>query len=151
MERIISYFKYLILFTGLLVLASPVQCEETYMPSAVYEPNISTLVTPQNVSFDSCTKEYSMNQEKLYYLTIAAINANRFEVEELQSKTGYILFKAVNKEFLATIVKLGVNKSMLKITPTNNNYYFAPGIVLNIFKYIDLNLNENITPIKKYS
>lgn len=149
MERIISYFKYLILFTGLLVLASPGQCEETYMPSAVYEPNISTLVTPQNVSFDSCTKEYSMNQEKLYYLTIAAINANRFEVEELQSKTGYILFKAVNKEFLATIVKLGVNKSMLKITPTNNNYYFAPGIVLNIFKYVDLNLNEEITPIKK--
>ena len=149
MERIISYFKYLILFTGLLLLASPVQSGETYMPSAIYEPNISTLVTPQNVSFDSCTKEYSMNQEKLYYLTIAAINANRFEVEELQSKTGYILFKAVNKEFLATIVKLGVNKSMLKITPTNNNYYFAPGIVLNIFKYVDLNLNEEITPIKK--
>ena len=60
-----------------------------------------------------------------------------------------LLDVCMDKEFLATIVKLGVNKSMLKITPTNNNYYFAPGIVLNIFKYIDLNLNENITPIKK--
>ena len=50
---------------------------------------------------------------------------------------------------MATVVKLGVNKSMLKITPTNNNYYFAPGIVSNMFKYIDLNLNEVVTSVKK--
>lgn len=150
MERILKNIKYLLLFGCISILPASVNGEEIYSPQPqIFEPSISTLVTPQNMAFDDCTKEYSMNQEKLYYLTIAAINANRFEVEELQSKTGYILFKAVNKEFLATVVKLGVNKSMLKITPTNNNYYFAPGIVLNIFKYIDLNLNENITPIKK--
>ena len=150
MERILKNIKYLLLFGCISILPASVNGEEIYSPQPqIFEPSISTLVTPQNMAFDDCTKEYNMNQEKLYYLTIAAINANRFEVEELQSKTGYILFKAVNKEFLATIVKLGVNKSMLKITPTNNNYYFAPGIVLNIFKYVDLNLNEEITPIKK--
>ncbi len=152
MERILKNIKYLLLFGCISILPASVNGEEIYSPQPqIFEPSISTLVTPQNMAFDDCTKEYNMNQEKLYYLTIAAINENRFEIEELQSKTGYILFKAVNKEFLATVVKLGVNKSMLKITPTNNNYYFAPGIVLNIFKYIDLNLNENITPIKKYS
>ena len=150
MERILKNIKYLLLFGCISILPASVNGEEIYSPQPqIFEPSISTLVTPQNMAFDDCTKEYNMNQEKLYYLTIAAINENRFEIEELQSKTGYILFKAVNKEFLATVVKLGVNKSMLKITPTNNNYYFAPGIVLNIFKYIDLNLNENITPIKK--
>lgn len=152
MERILKNIKYLLLFGCISILPASVNGEEIYSPQPqIFEPSISTLVTPQNMAFDDCTKEYNMNQEKLYYLTIASINENRFEIEELQSKTGYILFKAVNKEFLATVVKLGVNKSMLKITPTNNNYYFAPGIVLNIFKYIDLNLNENITPIKKYS
>lgn len=150
MERILKNIKYLLLFGCISILPASVNGEEIYSPQPqIFEPSISTLVTPQNMAFDDCTKEYNMNQEKLYYLTIAAINENRFEIEELQSKTGYILFKAVNKEFLATIVKLGVNKSMLKITPTNNNYYFAPGIVLNIFKYVDLNLNEEITPIKK--
>ena len=148
MERTIKkFFKYLFVF---ICLTGCVYCNEIYTtPQTTYTPTISTLISPQNVSFATCTKEYAVNQEKLYYLTISAINANRFEIQELQSKTGYILFKAVNKNFLATIVKLGVNKSMLKITPTNNNYYFAPGIVLNIYKYIDLNIQENITEIKK--
>lgn len=150
MERnLVSYKNLIGLCFGLFFLSHSVNCEEVYSPITIYQPTISTLITPQNVSFENCTKEYAMNQEKLYYLAISAINANRFEVVELQSKTGYILFKAVNKEFLATVVKLGVNKSMLKITPTNNNYYFALGIVSNIFKYIDLNVSENITQIKK--
>ena len=67
---------------------------------------------------------------------------------ELQSKTGYILFKAAGKEFLASIVKLGTQKSMLKITPTDGNYYFAPGIVSNTFKYIDLNISAPLTQVK---
>lgn len=147
MERII---KYIILATIILITSNIVANADTYTTQTyTYSPNMSTLVTPQNVAFASCTKQYAISQEKLYYLTVAAVNANRFTVVELQSKTGYVLFKAVNKDFLATVVKLGVNKSMLKITPTNNNYYFAPGIVSNMFKYIDLNLNEVVTSVKK--
>lgn len=147
MERII---KYIILATIILITSNIVANADTYTTQTyTYSPNMSTLVTPQNVAFVSCTKQYAISQEKLYYLTVAAVNANRFTVVELQSKTGYVLFKAVNRDFLATVVKLGVNKSMLKITPTNNNYYFAPGIVSNMFKYIDLNLNEVVTSVKK--
>lgn len=112
------------------------------------ESQLSALITPQNVEFDDCTKQYNLPSEKLYYLTTGAINANRFEVQELQSKTGYILFKAAGKEFLASIVKLGTQKSMLKITPTDGNYYFAPGIVSNTFKYIDLNVSAPLTQVK---
>lgn len=112
------------------------------------ESQLSALITPQNVEFEDCTKQYNLPPEKLYYLTVGAINANRFEVQELQSKTGYILFKATGKEFLASIVKLGTQKSMLKITPTNGNYYFAPGIVSNTFKYIDLNVSAPLTQVK---
>ena len=112
------------------------------------EMTLSALVTPQNVEFNDCTKQYNIPPEKLYYLTACAINENRFEVLELQSKTGYILFKAAGKEFLASIVKLGTQKSMLKITPTDGNYYFAPGIVSNTFKYIDLNISAPLTQVK---
>lgn len=103
--------------------------------------SLSTLVTVQNVPFEQCTKVFGVSAENLFYLTIAGINANRFKIEEIQSKTGYILFSAVNKEFLASIVKLDSKTSLLRITPANNIYYFEPGIVLNVFRYIDLNIN----------
>lgn len=103
------------------------------------EVSLSTLVTPQNVSYEQCVKTYNIDLQNLFYLTIASINANRFQITEIQSKSGYILFNAVNKPFLAQVVKLDGKTSMLKITPANNSYYFQPGIVLNIFKYIDVN------------
>lgn len=112
-------------------------------------PSLSTLVTPQNVAFDMCTKTFSMNSDKLFYLTIAAVNANRFEIKEIQSKTGYILFAAVGKEFLASVITIDKHRSMLKITPANNNYFFAPGIVLNMYKYIEVNSSEYLQNIPK--
>ncbi len=108
--------------------------------------SLSTLVTVQNVPFEQCTEIFKTDAENLFYLTLAGINANRFRIDEIQSKTGYILFNAVNKEFLATVVKLDKQTSLLKITPANNVYYFQPGIVLNIFKYIEI--NNSIRPIQ---
>ena len=99
---------------------------------------LSNLITPQNVNFNICTRTYILPQDKLFYMAIASANANNFDVEEIQSKTGYILFTAVNKQYLASIVKVDDKHSMLKITPTNNNYFFPPGVVLNFFRYIDL-------------
>jgi len=107
--------------------------------------NLSTLITSQNVSFETCTKVFNTNNTSLLYLTIAAINANRFTIDEIQTKSGYILFTAVNKQFLAMISNVNTNQAMLRITPADNNYYFQPGIVLNIFKYIEMNLK---TPLQ---
>ena len=105
------------------------------------------IVSVQNVSFEQCTKIFKVDSENLFYLTISAINANRFNITEIQSKTGYILFNAVGKEFLANIVKIYDKNSILRITPVNNVYYFQPGIVLNIFKYIELNIDLKPTAL----
>ena len=113
------------------------------------EPTYQEMVTPRNVAFDECTKSYNMPVDKLYLLSIDSISANRFEIKELQSKMGYVLFRAAGKDFLATSAYYGANKSILRITPANNNYYFAPGIVLNIFKYIDLNSDAGYSVIQK--
>ena len=40
-----------------------------------------SLVVPQNVTFENCTKIFNVNEEKLFYLTLASISANRFLVE----------------------------------------------------------------------
>lgn len=109
--------------------------------------NLSNFTNNQNVSPDICTKLYQTSTEKLFYLTLAAINANNFQIDEIQSKTGYILFTAVEKQYLATITKFSSSSAMIRISPVNNIYYFQPGIVLNMFKYIDLNVQ--FTPIEK--
>ena len=133
MERII---KILIIF---IMLCTPVWADMS----------VQQLTTPANVSFETCVRTYNLPADKLYYLTLNSITANKFETKELQSKTGYILFKAAGREFLATVAYYGINKSILRITPANNVYYFAPGIVLNIFRYIDVYMDEPVTPIKK--
>lgn len=132
MERIIKSFC----ITFLIVLFSVVPV------NAVEQMNLSTLITAQNMKYENCTKVFNTDNVSLFYLTLAAINANRFTVEEMQSKSGYILFTAVNKRFLATVTNVNTNQGMLKITPEDNNYFFQPGIVLNIFRYIELNLNQ---------
>jgi len=112
------------------------------------ELSLSTLVTVQNVPFEYCTKIFNTDAESLFYLTIASINANRFRIDEIQSKTGYVLFNAVNKEFLASVIKIDNKHSLLKVTPTNNVYYFQPGIVLNLFKYVEINQLEKPVTLK---
>ncbi len=132
MERIVKSFC--IIFLIVLFSVIPAQ--------AVEQMNLSTLITAQNMKYENCTKVFNTDNVSLFYLTLAAINANRFTVEEIQSKSGYILFTAVNKRFLATVTNVNTNQGMLKITPEDNNYFFQPGIILNIFRYIELNLTQ---------
>lgn len=132
MERIVKSF----FITFLIVLFSAIPV------NAVEQMNLSTLITAQNMKYENCTKVFNTDNVSLFYLTLAAINANRFTVDEIQSKSGYILFTAVNKRFLATVTNVNTNQGMLKITPEDNNYFFQPGIILNIFRYIELNLTQ---------
>lgn len=138
MERIIK-------FLVVLSFVFSISCSQSF---AVEQMNLSTLITAQNVKYEICTKVFNTDHVSLFHLAIAAINANRFTIDEIQSKSGYILFTAVNKQFLATVVNVNTNQGMLKITPVDNNYFFQPGIVLNVFKYIELNLNKKPEIVK---
>ena len=114
MERIIKLFSVCLV---LIMTCAPAI-------SAGEQMSLSTLITAQNVQFENCTKVFNADNVSLFYLTIAAINANRFTIDEMQSKSGYILFTAVNKQFLASISNVNTNQGLLKITPADNNYYF---------------------------
>ncbi len=115
-------------------------------PSAPTAAQTAAISQNPQVEFSQCNKNFKIDGEKLFYLSLSAINANRFSVTEIQSQSGYILFTAGQKQFLASVMKISNNESLLKITPCDNIYNFQIGIVQNIFKYIELNLN---TPIEK--
>ena len=122
----------------LLILGLPAFAEE--IPAVNQQP----ITVPQNIMFENCTKIFAVNKEKLFYLTLSSISANRFLVDEVQTSNGYVIFTANHNKYLATIAGVDSANAILKITPCNNVYNFPPGIVLNTFKYIDLNLNNEI-------
>lgn len=108
----------------------------------------SSPVQPQSVDFNICNKIFKMDTQKLFFLTLAGVNANRFKIEEIKSKSGYVIFTVANRQYLASVVKIDAKTSLLKITPCDNIYYFPVGIVQNMFKYVELNVN---TPVQRLS
>ena len=104
----------------------------------------TSIVQPQNISFEYCSKMFTVNKEKLFYLTLAAVSANKFSIEEIQTNNGYIIFSVANNKYLATVAGIDAENSILKITPCNDIYYFPPGVILGMFKYVGMNINTEI-------
>jgi len=87
------------------LVSSPVFADITQMTA------INQLTSPQNINFEDCTKIFGVNQEKLFYLTLASITANRFNIDESQSADGYIMFSVNRNKYLATIAKVCNNSA----------------------------------------
>ena len=132
MERIILVFLVVCLtFGGLKSYA-----EAPSQPVQVPSPTV-----PQFVSFNQCSKIYPVDSEKLFFETLSAISANKFNIKEIQSRSGYIMFTCGNKTFITTVATVDDSHSIVKISPCDNNYFFPRGIVSNIYKYLDLSFN----------
>ena len=127
------------LFVIFCILLCPFSLADDEIKPAVQNP----LVIPQNISYEECTKIFNLNREKLFYLTLVSINMNRFNIDEIQTSNGYIMFTVNRNKYIATVSKVDNSNSVLKITPCNNVYNFPPGILVNTFKYIELNKNNN--------
>lgn len=134
-------FRVLLLFV--LLNVSICYAEQTSLQS-VAQVVPQPVTQPQNIDFADCSKMFNVNKEKLFYLTLGAVSANYFNIKEIQTQNGYIIFKAANRDYLATIASIDADNAILKITPCNNTYFFPAGIILNMFKYIELNLNTEI-------
>lgn len=132
------------LFIILCLLLFPYSSAEETTTVVQPKPTPNPLTVSQQILFENCTKIFGVNQEKLFYLTLASISANRFNIDEIQTSNGYIIFSANRNKYLATISRVDNANAILKITPCNNVYNFPPGVITNTFKYIDLNLTAKI-------
>lgn len=95
----------------------------------------------------SCHKTYPLAADKLYLLTLSALNSTgQYEVLEMQTKNGYILFKAANKSYIATISKETTSTSGIKILPSNSDFSGGTYVQKTIFDTIEANLKN--TPEK---
>ena len=85
------------------------------------------------------SRSYKTSSENLLYLLLAAINEHNYAIEEIQFKTGSVLFKAYQKEFLASIAAKDGYNSFIKIIPADNNYNFSPSLLQKLHIYIESN------------
>ncbi len=111
-------------------------CADNIIPSAVKS-------VPSSIDF---AKSYKTNSENLLYLLLAAINEQNYLIEEIQFKTGSVLFKAYTKEFIASVASQDGYNSFVKIIPADNNYNFSPALIQKLHTYIE---NNNKTHFQK--
>ena len=85
---------------------------------------------------EKCFKTYNSNSEDVYLKAFTSLSVNKYEVLEIQSDSGYILFKANGKDYLLTVVPNG-NGSLVKVMPTDTD--FSKGFIVeeNVFKMLD--------------
>jgi len=139
-------------------VSQPVQIQSTPKPQPINPPssgqsavappkqvpqNSGNLITPVSINQEMCSKMFAINAESLFLYTLGAIEANNFEIMEIQSKGGFITFRAMDREFLATVAVIDNKTAMLRINPTNGVYHFAPGIVSKIFEYVNFKYGES--------
>lgn len=132
-KTFISLFTLLIFFIGQITFA------EDVVPI-----NTTIKAVPDSIDF---SKTYKTTSENLLYLLLAAINAQNYSIEEIQFRTGSVLFKAYTKEFIASVSAQDGYNSFIKIIPADNNYNFSPVLLEKLHNYIELNNNINFQKV----
>ena len=90
---------------------------------------------------DNSYKIYSKDADTLFMSALSAINSNhRFEITEIQSRNGYILFLYNSKYYLLTLTKRYQNQTEIKILPQNSDYSLGSDVAQSIFASIDIQL-----------
>lgn len=146
-------FRHLFFF---LVLA----CIQNQVFADVYSSTSATQVqttkltpvvkqaTSAYTNYRDCIRLYKLPFEKLFLLALSSVNENKYEIVEMQSRNGYILFSAEGREFLLTVMKKDKNFTFLRLTPADNNYYFSSFIPQKIFRQVDVNFNAEVKELK---
>ena len=139
MKRIIFLITALIIFT-------PISGAEDMLALSPQVNLESQADTIQNIR-SLCSKTYKIGSENLFYIVLSALNQYNIKIEEIQSRTGTILFKINAKEFLVSISSKDSQNSYMKIIPADNNYNFSPVVIQKLLSYIDMNNNTKFVNI----
>ncbi len=133
--------KYL--FNLLIILSIIFSQTKVYAENII--PQATAIQTIQNST--DFAKTYKTSSENLLYLLLAAINEYNYAIEEIQFKTGSVLFKAYSKEFIASVSSKDGFNSFIKIIPADNNYNFSPVLLQKLHIYIETNNNISFQKI----
>lgn len=99
---------------------------------------IALLFSISYAALEDNYKIYSVDADNLFMSALSAINStDKFEVVEIQSKNGYILFLYGPKYYLLTLTRRYQNQTEIKIMPQNSDFSQGSEVASSIFRLID--------------
>ena len=100
--------------------------------------------------FEDSFKIYSNDADVVFMSALSAINSsNQYEIAEMQTKNGYILFLYGSRYYLLTVTRRYQNQSEVKIMPQNSDFSQGNVVAKEIFALIDSQLkNKPMEQIK---
>lgn len=88
--------------------------------------------------FEDSFKIYGRDADVIYMSALSAINAsNKFEIAEIQTKNGYILFLYGSRYYLLTVTKRYQNQTEVKVMPQNSDFSQGSEVAKAVFALID--------------
>ena len=73
---------------------------------------------------------------------------NKFNISEIQTKNGYILFALGSKYYLLTVTRRYKNQSEVKILPQNSDYSQGSTVATTIFNALNEEIKKPMELVK---
>ena len=88
---------------------------------------------------DDSSKNFGVSADNMYLTSLSVLNSLNYEIIEIQSKSGYILFRTGAKDYIMTVTALSPVTSNIKILPANNVNSTDTAVQKTIFEQLELN------------
>ena len=88
---------------------------------------------------DDSSKNFGVSADNMYLTSLSVLNSLNYEIIEIQSKSGYILFRTGAKDYIMTVTALSPVTSNNKILPANSVYSTGTAVQKTIFEQLELN------------
>ena len=100
-------------------------------------------------TLDDFYKLFSYSADTVFINSISAINSSpEYEIVEIQSTNGNILFKRGSKYYLLTVTKRYQNQTEVKILPQNSDFSQGSIVPSHLFGLIDSKLKNPLKEVK---
>ncbi len=100
-------------------------------------------ITAQTVMasyLDDSIKNFGISADNMYLDTLSVLNSLNYEILEMQSKSGRILFRTGAKDYIITVTPLSNVTSTVKIMPFNS--IFSTGTIVQKIIFDELEANK---------
>ena len=88
---------------------------------------------------DDSIKNFGVSADNMYLTALSVLNSLNYEIIEMQSASGYILFRTGAKDYIMTVTALSPVTSNIKILPANSIYSTGSTVQKTIFDELELN------------
>lgn len=88
---------------------------------------------------DESIKNFGVSADNMYLTSLSVLNSLNYEILEIQSKSGYVLFRAGAKDYILMVSSNTPVTSIIKILPANSIYSTGVEIQKTIFAELEAN------------